>query len=335
VAAVAAAGKGAMSVPTGTVCAMADDDRGRYWLLVHQRGVLTRAQAFASGLSRDAVRHRIRTDGPWQRLLPGVYLTATGQPTREQMRIAAALYGGPASAITGGSALRNYGIRGAETGIVDVLVPASRKVAGAGFVTVHRTWRMPQSLICDGPVRFAPAARAVADTVRGMTRLDEARAIVASAVQQGRCTVEQLVAELCAGPVQGSATLRSVLAEVIAGIRSVPEADLRGLIRSAGLPEPLYNARLYLGGVFLAQPDAWWPHFGVAVEVDSREWHLSPADWEQTMARHARMSAAGIVVLHFSPRQQRDRPDEVTATIGGALRAGRPLPAITTRPLAA
>jgi hypothetical protein len=189
--------------------------------------------------------------------------------------------------------------------------------------------------MCDGPVRFVSADRAVADTVRGLTRLEDARAIVASSVQQGRCTIEQLVTELRAGPTRGSAGLRSVLAEVIAGIRSVPAADLRDLIRKAGLPQPLYNPRLYLGGIFLAQPDAWWPAYGVAVEVDSREWHLSPADWEHTMARHGRMCAAGIVVLHFSPRQQREQPGEVIATITGALRAGRPLPAVTTRPLAA
>ena len=251
------------------------------------------------------------------------------------MRIAAVLYGGPESAVTGRSALRNYGIRPEEARIVDLLVPASRSLAGSGFVSVHRTWRLPEYWICDGPVRFAPAERAVADTVRGMARLGDARDIVAAAVQRGQCTVEQLLTELRAGPIRGSATLRSVLAEVIAGIRSVPEAELRELIRGAGLPEPLYNARLYLGSVFLAQPDAWWPDFGVAVEVDSREWHLSPADWERTMARHARMCGAGIVVLHHSPRQQREQPGEVTTTIAGALRAGRPLPAITTRPLAA
>ena len=127
-----------------------------------------------------------------------------------------------------------------------------------------------------------------------------------------------------------------MLGEVIDGIRSPAEADLRMLIRTSGLPQPLYNPKLYLpDGLFLAQPDAWWPDYGVAAEVDSREWHLSPADWEATMARHARMSVAGIVVLHFSPRQQRDQPAAVIGTIAGALRAGRPLSAITTRPVAA
>lgn len=314
---------------------MAIDNRALTWLVAHQQGVIGRDQVIDAGLTPGALRHRIRTGGPWQRMLPGVYLTVTGQPTREQMQIASLLYAGPAGLLTGPAALANYQIRGPRSRIVDVLVPAGTKRTDSDFAAIHRTWRMPNSVICDGPVRFAPPARAVADAVRAMTTLEDARAVVASAVQQGRCTVAELVAEFKAGPVRRSAILRSVLAEVIAGIRSVPEADLRELICKARLPEPLYNPRLYFGGVFLAQPDAWWPDYGVAVEVDSREWHLSPSDWEQTMARHARMCAAGIVVLHFSPRQQRDQPGEVTVTIAGALRAGRPLPAITTRPLAA
>jgi len=317
---------------------MTIDHRAFAWHQAYQRGVLSRSQSVAFGLSPDALRHRIRAGGPWRRLLPGVYLTTTGEPTREQLLIASLLYTGPDGLITGPSALANYRIRCPQTRRVDVLAPATSKRSDAGFVAVHRTRRMPGETICDGPVRYAPPARAVADTVRAMAAADLAavRAVVAGAVQQGRCTVADLATELQAGPVRGSATLRLVLAEVIDGIRSPAEADLRALIRGSGLPQPLYNPKLYLpGGVFLAQPDAWWPHHGVAAETDSREWHLSPADWEATMARHARMSAVGIIVLHFSPRQQRDRPAEVIGTIAAALRTGRPLPAVITRALAA
>ena len=57
------------------------------------------------------VRYRARPGGPWQRLLPTVYLMATRQPTREQFETAALLYAGPASVITGATALRHYKIR--------------------------------------------------------------------------------------------------------------------------------------------------------------------------------------------------------------------------------
>lgn len=305
------------------------------WTLDWQRGVLTRAQASANGITASALQHRLRREGPWQRLLPGVYLTTTGQASREQIQIASVLYAGPDSIITGPAALVNYGIQTSQCGVVDILIPATSKRSSCSFVVIHRTRRMPESAVCDGPMRFAPPERAVADTARALADRVAARAVIASAVQRGRCTVAQLAAELQDGPIHGSAHLRAVLAEVIAGIRSVPEADLRRLIIRAGLPEPLYNARLYIGDTFLAQPDAWWPRYGVAVEVDSREWHLSPADWEQTMARHQRMSAAGVIVVHVSPRQLRDESARLEADLDATLRAGRPLPAITTRPLAA
>ncbi|HXW86767.1 MAG TPA: hypothetical protein VEJ42_00770 [Streptosporangiaceae bacterium] len=302
--------------------------------LILQHGVLSRSQALAHGVTDSSLRHRLRPGGPWQRLLPGVYLTATGTPTWQQLESAALLHAGDGSLITGPAALRNYGIRGQDGRVIDVIVLARREVTSARFVAVHRTWRMPQQWTVDGFLRFAPPERAVADTVRQLADLAEARAVVAGAVQQGRCSIANLTAELVAGPTRGSARLRSVLAEVIAGVRSAPEADLRDLIRLSRLPEPLFNPKLYLGGVFLAQPDAWWPEFGIAVEVDSREWHLSPADWEHTMARHRRMAAAGIVVLHVSPRQLREHPERVLAEIEAAIRVGRRLASITTKPLA-
>jgi very-short-patch-repair endonuclease len=58
----------------------------------------------------------------------------------------------------------------------------------------------------------------------------------------------------------------------------------------------------------------------VAAEVDSREWHLSPEHWEETMRRHNEMERNGIRVLHFSPGQIQREPRSVTTAIAGALR---------------
>jgi hypothetical protein len=166
--------------------------------------------------------------------------------------------------------------------------------------------------------------RAVADAVRGLTDRSQVRAVVASAVQQGRCSIRDLAAELAAGPIRGSGLFKSVLAEVAEGIRSPAEGDFRRLIRKSGLPQPLFNPSLYLDGTLLARPDAWWPEHGVAVEIDSREWHFAPDDWEATMRRDARLTSAGIRVLHVSPRQLRTEPDRVIRDIAAALRVGQP-----------
>jgi len=118
----------------------------------------------------------------------------------------------------------------------------------------------------------------VADTVRQLTDVRDVRAVVADAVQLGQCTVSQLAEELRIGPVKGSAVFRSVLAEVAAGISSTAEGDLCDVVQTARLPMPLFNPSLYDGDLFLGKPDAWWPDAGVAGEVDSRAWHLSPED---------------------------------------------------------
>jgi hypothetical protein len=313
---------------------MASDDQLRL-LRYTQRSVLSRAQAQSLSFTADAIRHRIRPGGPWQRLLPGVYLTETGEPSWEQRATAAMLYGGQDSVITGLAALRGQDIRAPQTDLIDVLVPAGHRGTSRGFAVLHRTRRMPSSQVRDLSLQFAPPPRAIADAARGLADVADVRAVVAGAVQRRKTTIADLSAELTAGPVRGSARLRAVLAEVADGVRSAAEAEFRELIASSSLPAPVFNPVLRLDGEFLAQPDAWWPEAGVAAEVDSREWHLLPEHWEATMTRGRRMAAAGIIHLHFSPREMQTDPDGLIGQIQGALQRGRPLPGISWQAAAA
>jgi hypothetical protein len=307
-------------------------------LAVRQHGVITRAQALECGMTERVVDYRIRGGGPWQTLLPGVYLTHAGRPAYEQREMAALLYAGPRSVLTGAAALRRHGLPAGrpsadardQSAPVDVLVPHGSRRADVAFARLHRTSRLPAPFCVAGEVRFALPPRAVADAVRPMTDLADVRAVVAEAVQRGRCLIEHLARELDAGPVPGSGLFRRALAEVAEGIRSAVEGDLRDLIRWARLPTPLYNPRLLVKGEFLAMPDCWWPESGVAGEADSRAWHFSPDDWEQTLARHARMSAHGIIVLHLTAQRVRFKRRDVANDIRRALAVGRQLPQIRT-----
>jgi len=324
-----------LSVLPGILTAVpADNDLD--WLLTLQRGVLSRSQALACGTTAGQLRHRLRDNGPWQRLLPGVYLTTTGVPTREQRHMAAQLYAGAQSYITGSAALTFYGIKGQQQqqATVDVLIPATHHATSHGFAVMHRTRRMPQQWTQDLALRYALPARAVADAVRGLRQLPTARTVVASAVQRRQCTIRQLGAELHQRHDARDALFRAVLAEVAAGVRSAPESELRDLIIKSGLAVPLFNPRLFWNGHFLASPDAWWPEAGLAVEVDSKEWHLLPEDWERTMARHRRMIAAGLSVIHLSPSQLRSQARKIVADIADALASGRPAAGVTWLPAA-
>lgn len=247
------------------------------------------------------------------------------------------LYAGDSSVITGPAALRCHSLRGATSDLVDVLIPATRQRRDAAFVRLHRTTRLPRKIWQVGPLRYVPPARAVADTARDLASLRDVRAVVADAIQRNRCKIQELHAELTAGPTVGSALFREALTDVADGIRSAAEGDLKDLLARSGLPMPLFNPVLFAGETFVARPDAWWPEFGVAVEVDSHEWHMSPQDHTRTLERQRRMGKYGIVVLPFTPRQLRAQPAEVIAEIRDALESarGRTLLNLRTVPAAA
>src|SRR5215470_17634711 len=327
----------ARSVGSGWHSALMESLPALNKLIKRQNAVITRRQAIECGVHPNVLHRRVRAGGPWQRILPGVYLTVTGTPTLDQRDSAALLYAGSGGTLTAAAALRRHGMNGLPSDLVDVLVPMSRRRRSTDFVVIRRTSRLPPQVCYVGCVQYAFAARAVADVVRDLHDLAKVRAIVAGAVQTRRCTIEQLEAELLAGPVRGSALFRAALAEVSQGARSGPEAELLDLIRRGRLPVPMLNARLYVGGELIARPDVWWPNYAVAIEVDSRQWHFSPDDWERTMRRHDRLTALGILVLHFTPRQIRNEPDQVLAMIRTALasrRGQQPQLGIRTRPAA-
>jgi len=73
-----------------------DAERLRHVLQV-QYQVVTRRQALLCGMPHSTLDRQIAPGGPWQRLLPGVYLTVTGTVTRDQREMAALLYAGPRS----------------------------------------------------------------------------------------------------------------------------------------------------------------------------------------------------------------------------------------------
>ncbi len=304
-----------------------------------QFGVISREQALACGITPAMIDYRLRLDGPWRRLLTGVYIVTTGTPTTMQRAMAALLYAGPLSMITGPAALEVYGLDSGDPDIIDVLIPANHERTSMGFVRITRTRRMPASHSRVGPLRYVPAARAVGDAARSGKQFGDVQALVCRAVQKKKCTPDELSAEAHEGPAKGSRLFREAVGEVTSGIWSSPEADLMKLVRQSGIEEPVYNPMLYAAdGTFLGCPDAWWSRAGVAAEVDSRQYHLEAADQERTSKKHNKMTAAGINVLHWQPKTIRTEPRTVVSDLKDALKVGvsRPkLPIRTVRTTAA
>lgn len=77
-------------------------------VLQAQHQVITRQQVLLCGMPASTLDRRVAPDGPWQRLLPGVYLAVAGSATQAQREMAALLYAGPRSLITGSAAARRH-----------------------------------------------------------------------------------------------------------------------------------------------------------------------------------------------------------------------------------
>ena len=234
-------------------------------------------------------------------MLPGIYLTVTGKPTAEQRQVAALLYGGSASVITGPTAIRLHRLRSPGPDTIDVLVPWTVKRQSIGFIRVHRTRRMP-AFYTTGAVRFARVARAVADAARQFTSLDDVRAVVAEAVQKRACTIGEMGLELEEGPSHDTVNLRTALAEVQDGVRSVAEARFRQRVQRSDLPQPVFNAFLRAAdGSDIGEVDAWWDDAGVSVEVDSQEYHFYRDGWLRTEAKRSRLLKHGVFPHNIAP----------------------------------
>ncbi|SFM90796.1 hypothetical protein SAMN05216207_1004208 [Pseudonocardia ammonioxydans] len=296
-------------------------------------GIVRVARLVELGVDRRTISRRCRPGGPWSRLGPGVVKLSNGPHTREDRRIATLLQAGPGAMLTGLDALELHGVRTAPTphGPVHVLIPHDRRRSTGALMLPERSRRVPE------PVRgrrhsVAPVARAVVDAARRSRDPDLVRTLFADVVQHGHCAVAELVAELGECSSRGTAMPRTVLAEIVAGVRSVAEADARRLLRRSRLPEPEMNVRLAgCDGRLVAVVDLWWDDVGMAWEIDSVEFHLSPDDYARTVRRRSELSRRGVVVVQSLPGDLRRRPDEVLDELDRSYtRAGLlPAPEVT------
>jgi very-short-patch-repair endonuclease len=300
-------------------------------IAANQDNLFTRKQAIDAGLAASTLDGR--AGSTLARVLPTVYATFTGELTTAQRLRAAVLYGRLGGddnvAILGGlAACHIHELRDArEVEIVELHLPHKRRLSDAGFVVVRRSKRFGPVWHLAGLPLCSPARGAV-DAARRRTRLDDVRSLLAEAVQRGKCTASELATELALGGSAGSKLARQVLAEVSDGIHSVAEAKLRILIRASSLPEPIWNADLFdKSGNWIARPDAIWPDAGLIVEVESREWHLTPDTWAATMKRTNRLTRVGYAVQQFPPSRIDREPDQVIAELAeahaAAARRGR------------
>jgi hypothetical protein len=295
-----------------------------------QQLVVSRAQLLAHGVDDPTMSRRV-SRGDWQRPAAAVYVLQPSPLSSEQRRLAAALYLGPDCQITGLSALQWYGFRHAPAADkVHGLVPHRMRRRSTGVIVALRTEEMDDRPRDGGLYQVASPARAVVDAGRVLGDLRSVRAIFTEAVQAGHTDVQGIELELRRARRSRTAIANRVLRELVDGVRSAPEAELRELVRSSqSLPDMRWNPILVNpDGARLPSPDGYLVETGVAIEVDSREHHLSSEDFQRTLDRGNLLGQYGIVVLHFTPTEIRTSPARVLRMIEATHRerAARPIP---------
>ncbi|MFI6762644.1 type IV toxin-antitoxin system AbiEi family antitoxin domain-containing protein [Micromonospora sp. NPDC050417] len=288
-----------------------------------QQQIVSRAQLLSAGVSDMQIYRRVR-QGRWQRPLPGTYSLVTGVLTDEQRRIAAALYTGRDGQITAVAALHWYGFRYVPTSDrVQLIVPHHSRRKSAGYVNVARALTLDSRARDAGLYRVCSPARAVVDAARDMRDLRTVRTILAEAIQRDFTDLPALDGEIRRARRSRTALVRRAFAEVVDGVRSAPEAELREcLAGSEVLPEIRWNPRLGdRSGARLPSPDGWIDDAAIALEVDSREFHFTPTGWANTLRRNNELGRHGALVLHFTPAQIRQDPDLVRRTVEDAYRS--------------
>jgi hypothetical protein len=307
-----------------------DVDPSFYALLAFHDHIVHRDQALTRGFSPRSISRRLANRN-WQLLLPDVYLTHPGEPSRRQMLVAALLFGGPAAAIDGADACRFHGIKAVavDDARIHVVVPRGSVARSRGFAVVRQTVA-PITYESTALLRYVDPATAVIAATRRMSNRRTVLAALSDALQRRVTTYDELVRAHIQGPRRNSAFADDALEDLGAGTRSAPEADFRRLaLASIVLPGVDYNIWLRLPDGRKLCVDALIESSAVIHETNGRTAHQREDLFQDMQERHDTLTAFGFTVLHNAPSRIRRRGREVIVQVERchALYDGRGLPA--------
>lgn len=267
-------------------------------LLRSQDGVVSRRQLLPLGIDDNEIERRLRRH-EWARVHPGVYVEHTGPLSWEQQAWAAVLYYDPC-ALADGSALRAHGLRGFDRRNVPVIVNVERNRTPSrreGVVVRRLAGFESKSNMNLTPPRERVEHALLGEASRKV-REDDVLAVIADACQQGRTTVDRLLAALADRPtLRHRRFLLTVLEDVRAGTYSVLEHRyLTHVERPHGLPVGSRQRRVRQGRT-PAYRDVDYVDLATVVELDGRVGHDETFDAWSDLDRDVAALVAGDLTV--------------------------------------
>jgi hypothetical protein len=202
-----------------------------------------------------------------------------------------------------------------------------RRVDRIPGVVVHRSKRVD---VARHPGLQPPRTRieeTVLDLAHSAATFDEAASWLCRAIGGRFTTAERLGAAIAArGRLRRRAGLLAALEEVGDGAHSLLELRYVKVERAHGLPQAKRQARLSRRGRTIYR-DNLYQEYGLAVELHGQAAHPVENRWRDVRRDNAGL-AEGVVTLRYSYADVTERPCQVAAQVGQALRirgwAGQP-----------
>ena len=290
-----------------------------------QHGLISRRQALAAGMTDAQIGWRLRT-GQWEGVGRGVYRHTVSPETPRSRLLAVCLACNGVASHRSAAAL--HGIDGYELDRIEVLVPWQRRptIRGARF---HRTTQMHlakpidrDGIPCTGIGRTVLDVAAVVDRKQldhtidavlrqGLLRLSDLYTVLVTHSRQGRTGC---------GPFREALDERrgDDMIPLSAWSRMVSD-----LLADFGLERPVFEHRICdPSGELLAQVDLAYPSDRLAIELDSKRWHLNSVSFERDPRRRNALTVAGWTVLTFTWSDYVDRPNQLCNTVAELLAPG-------------
>ena len=285
-------------------------------LLTNQDGVIARTQ-FVRGVGEPFDLQRLIRRRELVRLLPGVFLSHTGEPSWQQRAVAGVMFAGHlddelrlvGAALGGHSALRSAvgpGWRrgGGDAAPITVCIDDRRSHQPAGgyrFVRRARLLRSADWLVT--PPRLRPA-EATLDVVARLRDPAEIVGILADACQSRRTTAAELTTALANRSKVGQRRrLEAIMADLREGTASVLEHEfMNGVVRAHGLPMPVRQSVRIIplsAGIRREYRDHEWLDLGLVVELDGRAFHDNATQRDRDLDRDLDDAVSGRRVIRL------------------------------------
>lgn len=279
-----------------------------------QGGVVSRHQLVdILGWTDNAVRTQLDAKR-WQRVFDGVYAVTTGDLGVESLWWAAHLRCGPASALSGESALQAWGIR-APGEPIEVAVPITASARTPGLV-IHRS-RHPTP--ARNPRGLPPTVLPQIAVLMVSNRLDAAGVmdLVSSANQKGRVSADQLERAMRTIRVKHRKLIVELLAEIREGSTTPLEIPgVRRILKAHRLPTGHGQVRERINGAVAIRDRLI---LGLIIEFDGRLGHADPRGRLRDLDRDNTAALTGRPTLRFGWTDVHENPCRAADQVVEAL----------------